>query len=196
VAVLAGGHDVAVPPSNRGLATRILREGGCLVGEFPDGIPVAPWSFPRRNRIIAGLARGTLVVEATLRSGSLITARLAAEAGRDVFAVPGSIHSPQSRGCHLLIKQGAKLVDGAADVLEELHWPSPASSPAEGFVESAAAPQDPVLEALGYDPVSLDAVLARTGCTAGEAAARLLTLELDGHVARLPGQLFQRVPVD
>jgi DNA processing protein len=195
IAVVGTGLDIVYPRRHLGLARRIARHG-LLLSEYSLGTPSLAFNFPRRNRIIAGLARGTLVVEATLRSGSLITARLAAEAGRDVFAVPGSIHSPQSRGCHLLIKQGAKLVDGAADVLEELHWPSPASSPAEGFVESAAAPQDPVLEALGYDPVSLDAVLARTGCTAGEAAARLLALELDGHVARLPGQLFQRVPVD
>jgi DNA processing protein len=144
-----------------------------------------------RNRIIAGLTRGTLVVEAALQSGSLITARLASEAGRDVFAIPGSIHSPLSRGCHSLIKQGAKLVDGSQDILDELPWGASSSLPE--LVPAAKEGTDPLLEALGYDPVNLDALIARTGLPAPQLSARLLELELAGQVARLPGQLFQRV---
>jgi DNA processing protein len=162
------------------------------LSEYSLGTPSLAQNFPRRNRIIAGLTRGTLVVEAAVQSGSLITARLASEAGRDVFAIPGSIHSPQSRGCHWLIKQGAKLVETAQDILEELKLVK---------VTSSAAPDDPpaqgdaLLAALGYDPVSLEALIARTGCSAAELNTRLLGLELDGQVARLPGQLFQRVSV-
>ena len=154
--------------------------------------PPLPAHFPPRNRIIAGLAPGTLVVEAALQSGSLITARLASEAGRDVFAIPGSIHSPQSRGCHALIKQGAKLVETAQDILEELRLPG--SPPLIAPPSSATGePNEPLLAALGFDPVTLDALVARTGSTAAELNVRLLDLEMDGHVARLPGQRFQRV---
>ena len=156
-----------------------------------------PEHFPIRNRIIAGLGRGTLVVEAALQSGSLITARLASESGRDVFAIPGSIHSPQARGCHALIKQGAKLVDSAADIVDELPAPAPAGDPHEPAIagrQAAAAPRkDAVLDALGFDPIGLDALIARTGRSAAELSARLLDLELQGRVARLAGQLFQRV---
>ena len=163
-----------------------------MISEFAIGTPALAENFPIRNRIIAGLARGTLVVEAALQSGSLITARLAAEAGRDVFAIPGSIHSPQARGCHALIKQGAKLVDSAADIVDEL----PALAGARrGRRRSAggAVRKDPLLDALGFDPIGLDALIARTGQSAAELSARLLDLELEGRVARLPGQLFQRV---
>ena len=148
-----------------------------------------------RNRIIAGMASGTLVVEAALQSGSLITARMALEAGRDVFAIPGSIHSPQSRGCHALIKQGAKLVDRAEDVLEELTLGSAHRRPRPRAVESSGSDgaRDVMLEALGFDPASLDALIARTGWGAAELQAHLLDLELGGRVVRLPGQLFQRV---
>jgi DNA processing protein len=163
-----------------------------MLSEFALGTPPLPPHFPIRNRIIAGLSRGTLVVEAALQSGSLITARLAIEAGRDVFAIPGSIHSPQSRGCHTLIKQGAKLVDSAQDVLEELKL---VGAPAPGC-DTAAAPagrEEPLLSALGFDPVTLDALVARTGRSPSELNTLLLELELDGRVARLPGQLFQRI---
>ena len=163
----------------------------------PLGTPPLPLHFPPRNRIIAGLTRGTLVVEAALRSGSLITARLASEAGRDVFAIPGSIHSPQSQGCHALIKQGAKLVETALDILEELRPPGVAASASACTTELQAAPAaqagDPLLTALGFDPVTLDALAARTGQPVAELNVRLLDLELEGHVARLPGQRFQRV---
>jgi DNA processing protein len=189
IAVVGTGLDIVYPRRHHRLAHRIA-ETGLLVSEYSLGTPSIDAHFPERNRIIAGLSRGTLVVEAALRSGSLITARLAAEAGREVFAIPGSIHSPQSRGCHALLKQGAKLVETAADILEELSWPA---APAAAAEPSAAAATNPLLAALGFDPVSLDALVARTGIGAAELNARLLELELEGRVARLPGQLFQRV---
>ena len=190
IAVVGTGLDRVYPSRHLDLAHRIACSG-ILLSEYSLGTPPLPANFPLRNRIIAGLSRGTLVVEAALQSGSLITARLALEAGRDVFAIPGSIHSPQSRGCHTLIKQGAKLVDSAQDILEEFGQ----ASPAAGVPESpgaAAGPADPLLEALGYDPVSLEALIARTGRSAADLNGSLLELELDGRVARLPGQLFQR----
>ena len=191
VAVVGTGLDRVYPRRHLDLARRIASHG-LIVSEYSLGTPPLPPNFPMRNRIIAGLTRGTLVVEAALQSGSLITARLASEAGRDVFAIPGSIHSPQSRGCHALIKQGAKLVDSAQDVLEEL---PPQGFFASSFTEPTPVPQndDPLLHALGFDPVTLDALVARTGWPAPLLNTRLLELELAGQVARLPGQLFQRV---
>ena len=191
VAVVGTGLDRVYPRRNLSLAHRIAQQG-LMLSEFALGTPPLPANFPIRNRIIAGLSRGTLVVEAALQSGSLITARLALEAGRDVFAIPGSIHSPQSRGCHALIKQGAKLVDSAQDVLEELNLPAPAAAPI-GAAPTSAAREDPLLAALGFDPVTLDALVARTGRSTSDLNTRLLELELDGRVARLPGQLFQRI---
>ena len=190
IAVVGTGLDRIYPARHRALAHRIAQEG-LLLSEFELGTPPLPGHFPQRNRLIAGLARGTLVVEAALPSGSLITARQALEAGRDVFAIPGSIHSPQSRGCHALIKQGAKLVDSADDILGELNWTSAAPAPAPALA-AAGSDADPLLAALGHDPVTLDALLARTGESAATLSARLLELELDGHVARLPGGLYQR----
>lgn len=193
IAVVGTGLDRVYPASHRELAHRIAQDG-LIVSEYSLGTPPLAAHFPQRNRIIAGLARGTLVVEAALQSGSLITARMAAEAGREVFAVPGSIHSPQSRGCHALIKQGAKLVETADDLLEELG----ARLPREPDASTAQDPPradteaDALLDALGYDPVSLDALSARTGWSTAELSVRLLELELAGRVARLPGQLFQR----
>jgi DNA processing protein len=206
IAVVGTGLDRVYPRQNQALAHRIA-EAGLILSEYPIGTaPLAP-NFPLRNRIIAGLSRGTLVVEATLQSGSLITARLANESGREVFAIPGSIHSPQSRGCHVLIKQGAKLVETAQDILEELspralNAPTqpaeldpddliPARCP-EGITDSG----DQLLNALGFDPVMLDVLMTRTGWSTAEIQTRLLELELDGQVARLPGQLFQRVVRD
>jgi DNA processing protein len=192
VAVVGTGLDSAYPTRNRALTNRIS-EQGLLVSEYSLGTPPLPHHFPQRNRIIASLARATLVVEAAPQSGSLITARLANEAGRDVFAIPGSIHSPQSRGCHALIKQGAKLVESVADILEEL-GPGAARPPRPAAAGAAAAiTGDPVLEALGFDPVTLDALAERTGWPPAELNIRLLDLELDGRVARLPGQRFQRI---
>ena len=203
IAVVGTGLDRVYPRQHRELAHRIA-EAGLLVSEYPLGTPPIDTHFPIRNRIIAGLTRGTLVVEAALQSGSLITARLALEAGRDVFAIPGSIHAPQSRGVHALIKQGAKLVDGAEDVLEELRGSAatprsdrPARSEAVSGGPAATgtaepARENPLLAALGYDPVTLDELVERTGMGPAELGARLLDLELQGHVARLPGQRFQR----
>lgn len=201
VAVVGTGPDRVYPPAHRALAHRIVRQGA-IVSEFAPGTPALAEHFPQRNRIIAGLAAGTLVAEAAVRSGSLITARLAAEAGREVFAIPGSIHSPQSRGCHALLKQGAKLVETAEDVAEELRGavagsPGPAGAPQRSLPlapepAGAAAREDPLLEAMGHDPVTLDALLARTGDTVDRLSARLLDLELDGCIARLPGGLYQR----
>ena len=172
-----------------------------ILSEQPLGTPPVAHHFPKRNRIIAGLGHGVLVAEAALQSGSLITARLASEQGKEVFAIPGSIHAPQSRGCHALIKQGAKLVESAEDVLEELRHLLPshptctqtASEEEQTEPASAAAPPSPLLQALGYDPVGLDALLARTGMDAARLQADLLTLELAGQVGRLPGGLFQRI---
>ena len=189
IAVVGTGLDRIYPARHRALAHRIAKDG-LLLSEFELGMPPLPENFPRRNCIIAGLSRGTLVVEAALPSGSLITARHALEAGREVFAIPGSIHSPQSRGCHALIKQGAKLVDSAHDILDELNW---APAAAAAVATAAEAPgDDALLAALGHDPVTLDALLTRTGESAAELNARLLDLELDGRIARLPGGLYQR----
>jgi DNA processing protein len=195
VAVVGTGLDLVYPARHRALAHRIAA-GGLIVSEFAIGTPSLPPNFPIRNRIIAGLARGTLVVEAAVQSGSLITARLAAEAGRDVFAIPGSIHSPQSRGCHALIKQGAKLVDAAADILDELAPVSAAASILSAAATAGAgiAPaEDPLLGAMGFDPIGLDELIARTGQSAAALSARLLDLELAGRVARSAGQVFQRI---
>jgi DNA processing protein len=190
IAVVGTGLDRVYPKRHLELARRIATEGA-LVSEFSLGMPALANNFPQRNRLIAGLARGTLVVEAALQSGSLITARLAAEAGREVFAIPGSIHSPQSRGCHALIKQGAKLVDGVRDIFDEL-GPRAAACAEPSEAGAPARPADALLDALGHDPVSLDALIARTGLAPETLNAKLLELELEGQVARLPGQLFQR----
>nr|WP_310267828.1 DNA-processing protein DprA [Roseateles saccharophilus] len=190
IAVVGTGLDQVYPRHNQALAARLLDGGGLMVSEYSLGTPVLPGNFPRRNRIIAGLAQGCLVVEAAVQSGSLITARQAVEAGREVFAIPGSIHSPQARGCHALIRQGAKLVESALDVLEEL----PSLSAIDAAPEIAETPheQQALLDAMGFDPVSLDALMARCGWPAAELSAALLELELDGQIARLAGQLFQR----
>jgi len=209
IAVIGTGADRIYPARNAAL-TRAIAERGCIVSEFPLGMAALPGNFPRRNRLIAGISLGCLVVEAAEKSGSLITARLAAEAGREVFAIPGSIHSPLAKGCHQLIKQGAKLVERAEDILEELNWQSPArsrsdrsvapdrrkckASPGEGAAMSVAAEEDNVLlEHLDEVPVSLDALSARSGLTPADLLAMLLSLELEGRVAQLPGGLYQRV---
>lgn len=188
MAVVGTGLDIVYPGRNRELAHE-LATTGLLLSEFALGTRPLAANFPRRNRLISGLARGVLIVEAALQSGSLITARCALEQGREVFAIPGSIHSPLSKGCHLLIKQGAKLVESARDILEELGAAAPAQSPEE----SAHDEDCPLLAAMGYDPVDLDTLCARSGLTAEGASAMLLTLELDGAVVRLPGGRFQRV---
>lgn len=198
VAVVGTGLDRVYPKAHRDLAHRIAQHG-LLVSEYPLGTPPLPSNFPKRNRLIAGLAQGTLVIEAALKSGSLITARLTAEQGKEVFAIPGSIHSTQARGCHALIKQGAKLVESAQDVLEELKIDtgplmkgiatSTTPDPEPGLFETEPA----LLEALGFDPVGLEALQARCGLDTATLQAQLMTLELDDLVARLPGGLFQRL---
>lgn len=195
VAVVGTGLDRVYPRQHLALAHRIA-QAGLLISEYPIGTPPLAPNFPKRNRIIAALSEGTVVVEAALQSGSLITARLAAEQGKDVFAIPGSIHAPQSRGCHALLKQGAKLVETAQDVLEELPL-SPGQSSSVGAAPAAykspELPEDSLLAALGFDPVTIDSLVARTGIAASHLQANLLELELQGAVARLPGGLFQRV---
>jgi DNA processing protein len=199
VAVVGTGLDRVYPSAHRELAHRIARHG-LLISEYPLGTPPLNANFPKRNRLIAGLSNGTLVVEAALKSGSLITARLTTDQGKEVFAIPGSIHAAQSRGCHLLIKQGAKLVESAQDILEELNWPLTAHASALAVTSASVgddemadeAPEDALLLALGFDPVGLDALQARCGLDTADLQARLMGLELDGKVARLPGGLFQR----
>ena len=204
IAVVGTGLDRVYPRQHRELAHRIAQHG-VILSECSLGTPPLAHHFPKRNRIIAGLSHGVLVVEAALQSGSLITARLAAEQGKEVFAIPGSIHAPQSRGCHALIRQGAKLVESAQDVLEELRHVTfgiGGSVTGGGAVsEEEAVSTDCsihgketfLLQALGHDPVGLDALLERTGLDASTLQARLLELELAGVVGRLPGGLFQRI---
>ena len=193
VAVVGTGLDILYPKGHASL-TRAIGQRGLVISEYPLGTPPLAANFPRRNRLIAGMCRGTLVVEAALQSGSLITARLAVEQGRDVFAIPGSIHSAQSRGCHLLIKQGAKLVESANDILDEWSWPTPARPSLRPSPESGADDAETsLLRALGFEPVSLDALLARTGLDTANLQAQLMQLELQGQVGRLPGGLFQRI---
>lgn len=189
IAVVGTGADVIYPARNRGLAARIAANGA-LVSELPLGTPALAHQFPRRNRLVAGLSCGTLVAEAAARSGSLITARLAAEMGREVFAIPGSIHSPMSRGCHALIRQGAKLVEAPEDILDELGGTAGATRPPPA---SPPRPHDAVLAAMGYGPLPLDALAQRSGLPIPELQTRLLELELRGQVARLGGGRYQAV---
>ncbi len=188
IAVVGTGLDKVYPASNRDLA-HTLAQHGTLISEFPLGTPPLAANFPRRNRLISGMSLGCLVVEASLQSGSLITARLALEQGREVFAIPGSIHAPQSKGCHALLKQGAKLVETAQDILEELGGQrvSPAQQADPQGSDSA------LLEHLGFDPVDADTLSVRCGLTVAELSAMLLTLELDGRISVLPGGLYQRI---
>jgi DNA processing protein len=192
IAVVGTGLDRVYPSRHRALAHRIARQG-LLVSEYPLGTPPLAANFPKRNRIIAGLSQGTLVVEAALQSGSLITARLAAEQGREVFAIPGSIQSPQARGCHALIRQGAKLVETIQDVLEELQLQVPAAVALPTAATEAPQSDEPLLSAMGWDPIGLDALIARTGMDAPALQVALLEYELAGRVARLPGGSFQRM---
>jgi DNA processing protein len=200
IAVLGTGPDRIYPAAHRDLAHRIA-DSGLLVTEFPPGTPARAENFPRRNRIISGLSLGTLVVEAAPQSGSLITARLAIEQGREVFAIPGSIHNPQARGCHALIRQGAKLVESAQDIIEEL---GALLGSLEAVAEPTATPAEPasnrlhdpdyrnLFDALGYDPVSIDELITRTGLTAETVSSMLLLLELEGHVSSAPGGRYSR----
>ncbi|MFN3631132.1 MAG: DNA-processing protein DprA [Casimicrobiaceae bacterium] len=191
IAVVGTGLDRVYPPKHRALAHAIA-ERGLLLSEFPLGTPPRAENFPRRNRIISGLVRAVLVVEATLKSGSLITARLAAEQGRDVFAMPGSIHSIHHKGCHALIKQGAKLVESAADILEELGIGGLVARQPSAPVSASPEVDDLLGAALGYDPVDLDTLIARSKRSSAEVLAALTMLELEGKVEQLPGGRWQR----
>ena len=204
IAVIGTGIDRIYPARNLDLARRIVKQG-CIISEFPLGTPAVAHNFPRRNRLISGLARGVLVVEAAAESGSLITARLAGEQGKEVFSIPGSIHSPQARGCHKLIKQGAKLVETVQDILEELDWhdqcnekgqasafplPTPSVTATGQEIQTDA---DELLTLIGFDPCSIDELAARSGLSIEILSQRLLQLELNGHLANLPGGRFQRI---
>lgn len=197
VAVVGTGIDRIYPERHNELA-REIAEQGALVSEFPLGTPPKAENFPRRNRIISGLSLGTLVVEAALQSGSLITARHAVEQGREVFAIPGSIHSPLTRGCHALIRQGAKLVETAQDILEELGALTQlAAQPLEPTETSDTTLENPrlaeLLRYVGYDPVSVDILVERSGLTADYISSMLLELELHGVVEACPGGKYVRV---
>jgi len=191
IAIVGTGADRVYPPGNRELAHRIA-ERGCMASEFPLGTPPASGNFPQRNRLISGLARGVLVVEAADQSGSLITARMAGEQGRDVFAIPGSIHSPLAKGCHKLIRQGAKLVESAQDVLEELGMgtgaPRAGGPPARGD----APGQSRLLAAMGHGPVTMDEMALATGAPVSDIAVQFSQLALEGRVETLAGGRFQR----
>jgi DNA processing protein len=196
IAVTGTGLNLVYPAKHRELAHQIAVHG-CLVSEYPLATPGIASNFPRRNRIISGLSQGVLVVEAAAQSGSLITARSALEQGRDVLAIPGSIHSPLSKGCHQLIRQGAKLVESAQDILEEIHLQNTPLkekvSPSNVAVNSVNPPAmtNQLLNAAGHDPVSVDELIMRTGLTMAEAQAGLLELELEGRIERLASGMYQ-----
>ncbi len=201
IAVLGCGLDSIYPPSNQFLS-REIAQSGALISEFAWGTPPRAAHFPQRNRIIAALSLGTLVVEAARQSGSLITARLAGEVGREVFAIPGSIHNPLSRGCHQLIRQGAKLTETAADILGELNFsmffgddPKSTKHVAASPIPEAGMDKDHkiLLDALGFDPTDLDQLVVRSGFKADAVSSMMLILELEGHVKAAPGGRYSRI---
>jgi DNA processing protein len=201
IAVAATGLDRVYPSRHRELAHEIAKSGA-LVSEFPLGSPPRRDHFPRRNRIISGMSTGVVVVEAALRSGSLITARLAGEQGREVFAIPGSIHSPLARGCHALIRQGAKLVETARDILEELGplvQVQMGTAPAQDIANDSGGPQskenpeyEKIFAHLGHDPVDVDTLVDRSGLTPEVISSMLLQMELYGLIEACPGGKYQR----
>src|SRR4051812_48338235 len=194
IAVLGTGIDVHYPRRNRPLGLE-LRERGCVISEFPIGTAPLPFNFPQRNRLISGLALGVLVIEAAEGSGSLITAVHAGKQGRDVFAIPGSIHSTLSKGCHKLIRDGATLVESADHILDELGWLGRAHAPVQAALSLSPAPDEShVLKALGHAPMSMDQVAVATGWPVGRVAAELTRLEVARHVLALPGGWYQRSP--
>ncbi len=192
IAVIGTGQDIIYPAKNKALADS-LALGGAIISEFPLGTPAIASNFPRRNRIISGLSLGCLVVEAAMQSGSHITARLAGEQGREVFAVPGSIHSPLSKGCHALIKRGAKLVETSQDVLEELNLVVPSRAASSHSHPLLSQDAEFILKHLGFDPCGIDTLCARAGLDVESISATLLQLELDGLIDVLPGGLYQRI---
>jgi DNA processing protein len=194
IAVVGTGLDIVYPARHRDLAHQIA-ERGLIISEFPLGTPSKAQNFPRRNRVISGLSLGCLVVEANIDSGSLITARLATEQGREVFAIPGSIHSPVTKGCHQLIKQGAKLVENTEDILEELKNVLPNVSPSGlmGKLDSTVAEPNTVLTCMGFDSVNFEALLSMTGLTTEALSSMLMVLELEGKITTLTGGKYQRL---
>jgi DNA processing protein len=191
IAFLGTGIDRVYPAVNRELAHRIA-EHGALVSEFPLGTPPQRELFPQRNRLISGVSLGTLVVEAAKKSGSLITARCAGEQGREVFALPGSIHNPMARGCHQLIRAGARLVESADDILDELapllkHMASTGETPAMESPVTGDSEHEMLLDIMGHDPVSVDELATESGLTADQLSSMLLILELEGKVEKLSG---------
>ena len=205
IAVCGTGLDTVYPRQHESLVEEIIASGGAVVSEFAPGTPVNRSNFPRRNRLISGLSVGTLVVEASLRSGALITARHAMEQGREVFAIPGSIHNPVARGCHHLIRNGAKLVETAADIVDELAGllagltpqdPPHGTAAGENSRETPAEPDAQyaqLLAAMAFDPVDTDTLVSRSGLTIGEVSSMLLLLEMQGLVQSLSGGRYQRV---
>ncbi len=201
IAVCGTGPDSVYPRRHTGLADQIVAAGGAIVSEFAPGTPVSRSNFPRRNRIISGLCVGVLVVEASVRSGALITARHAMEQGREVFAIPGSIHNPVARGCHRLIRDGARLVETAADIGDELGGLLAGLQPADELAQQvadlhAAAPDTAhagLLSAMSCNPVAADVLASRCGLTIGEVSSMLLILELQGLVRSLAGGRYQRI---
>ena len=191
IAVVGTGLDIVYPAKHRELAHRIVAQG-LVISEFPIGTPSRPQNFPRRNRIISGLSLGCLVVEANTQSGSLITAKCAAEQGREVFAIPGSIHSPMSKGCHELIKQGAKLVDCIKDITDELA-PHLTHLMSENIEKSAPSESNTLLDFMGFDPINMESLIALTNLTSEDLSATLLVLELENKIASLPGGRYQRI---
>jgi DNA processing protein len=192
LAVVGTGLDRVYPRRHADLVQRIIHGGGALISEYPLGTPPLPHHFPRRNRIISGLSEAVLVVQAALQSGSLITAQQALEQGRDVMAIPGSIHDPQSKGCHALIRQGAKLVESAQDVLEELRG-TPVQTDWVDEPTATEVSEDAVLNAMGFDAIGLDSLQARCAWSTEALQAHLLNLELEGRVARVVGGRYQRI---
>ena len=191
IAIIGTGIDRVYPSSNKKLA-HVVTGKGCIISEFPLGTAATASNFPRRNRLLAGLSQACLVVEAAPASGSLITARLAGELGRDLFAIPGSIHAPQYKGCHALIKQGAKLVECAQDILEELR-PQAATQSATPEPAPDKPEHAPLIAALGHDSCTLDQLISRSGLTADAVLAMLTELSLEGVVTNLPGGRYQRL---
>jgi DNA processing protein len=194
IAVLGTGADIIYPASHRSLAEDILSADGLILSEFELGRPALAAHFPKRNRIVAGLSLGVVVVEAALKSGSLITARLAVDMGREVFAIPGSIHSPLARGPHALIKQGAKLVESGADILAELRPGVGRPATRSPATPRALAPSSPTWHAIGYDPITEDQLQRRTGLAPAQLQVELFTLELEGHIERRGHGQFVRTP--
>ena len=194
IAVVGTGLDIVYPAKHRDLAHKIA-ERGLILSEFPLGTPSKAQNFPRRNRIISGLSLGCLVVEANVDSGSLITARMALEQGREVFAIPGSIHSPVAKGCHQLIKHGAKLVENTEDIIEELKNLLPYVSPLGLLVENSQNVPEPntVLGSMGFDPIDFETLLIVSGLTTEALSAMLMVMELEGKVTTLGGAKYQRL---